>query len=346
MVESNRLRVVLSVVDSHTEKDDTVLNLQDVDKNLLEAALDYAKRNGLGYFLLDKVKTLDLRLTQKNELELQREKRRIAAVRRTLDLLNKISERLRIDYVTIKTPYMIPHVPRDVDIFVLDAVREDMLGSLQESGMRFEHSSAVETTLRKDGYAKVDVYSRIVYFGFEFLDDDFFLESVTHRPLFDVRSPVLEERASFVLELLHSLFGHRSMTLLDFLNMELLMESIGNVETSRNIALRYGWVGAFDKALCNFNAIRSKSRSTDEVVTFPFLFDREFVLDCLSTIDGHSLSAAQKALINISLLVDGIVLRSEDSGLYQALKANDTVRRVANSVAHSIRAVRGDRKTT
>ena len=342
---SSLLRLVVSAIEPGNGEDSPLWDVDGCEERLLASVLAYARRNGLEYFFLERWESLGLVSNTENRRQLRLHRQRISQIAKTIAMLNGISERSDLDYVIIKMPCMIPHVPRDIDIFVPDHMREEVIGSLISRGMRSEHSSSAETSLAGEGYAKVDVYSKICYFGFEFLDDDFFRTSTAHEHLFEIRCPVLEKTAGFTVELLHSLFGHRSMTLLDYLNMRLLMESVDNVESSRGIALKYGWGGVFDRAMENLSTIQDKIHDSDEALIFPFLFDREFILDCVSTIDGLCLSRRQRSLIKVSLVLDELIAQSKDSGLYEVLRANSLTRGVANSIAHSVRILRGDRKT-
>jgi hypothetical protein len=307
-------------------------------------SIQYAKRNGLGYFILQRLETSGCELSDEMESDLHQERQRMGNLRRTLVLLNDISEGLDIELVTIKMPLKIPHIPRDIDIFVPGQNRQKMIDSLIDHGMKADHSSSVETSLRRKGYAKVDIYSSIQYFGFEFLDDDFFAKSTTHSPLFEIDSAVLSEEANLALTLLHDVFGHRSMTVLDYLDLRQILKTMKNVEDSRSIAKRYGWVRTFDLLHSNFLTIDAKVNDENEDVDFPLLFDRDFVLDCISAIDQMDLNVPQKGFIRVSLFLDELISRSKDNGMYDVFRANDYIRRLANSIAHSVRFMRGDRK--
>lgn len=339
------LRVLLSLVDPTNEIDPSSRLLTNKNHILTQDVLEYAERNGLGYILLQKMHKSGVDTGPKNADKLDIEKQRLETIRRTVTMLNKVSNETGIEYVIIKIPNSIPHVPRDIDIFIPYKKREEMISSLEEQGMKLEHSSAAETSLESERYVKVDIYSKICYFNYEFFDDNFFAESIEHRPVFSVRCPMLNDEANLVLEMLHDLFGHRNMTLLDFLNLNSLTKNHEVVERSKKIAENYGWGPLFDLALDKFNSIRKRVYEDGENVPFPYVFERKFILGCISTIDNLSLSMRQRSLIKVSLVLDEFIVRSKDIGLYEVLRANSLTRRMGNSIAHSVRIMRGDRKT-
>lgn len=341
---SDPLRVLLSLVDPMSEIEPPSRLLTNRDQILTRDIFDYAERNGLGYILLQKMQTSGVDIDPEYVAKLDIDKQRIETIRRTVMMLNDVSNDTGIDFVLIKMPNSIPHVPRDIDIFVPYKMRKEMIGSLEKHGMKLEHSSAAETSLESEQYVKVDIYSNICYFNFEFFDDNFFAESIEHRPLFNVPCPMLYDGANLTLELLHDLFGHRNMTLLDFLNINSLVRNHEVVERSKTIAEEYGWGPLFDLALDKISNVRKRVYEDGENVPFPYVFDRGFILDCVSSIDDLELSGSQKYFIGVSLLIDKVILKSRETGLYDNLRANGAVRRLANSLAHSVRIMRGDRK--
>lgn len=342
---TNPLGVLLSLIDPKNEVDTPSWLLTNRDQILTRDFFEYAKRNGLGYILLQKMQASGFDLDPENATKLENEKQRIETIRKTISMLNDVSNETGINYVLIKMPNSIPHVPRDLDIFVPYKLRKDMIDSLEKHGMMLEHSSVAETSLKSERYVEVDIYSKICYFNFEFFDDKFFADSIEFRPLFDVKCPMLNEEGNLTLELLHDLFGHRNMTLLDFLNLNSLTKNHDVVEKSKRIATEYGWGPLFDLALDEFNTVKKRIYEDEENVPFPYVFDRKFILDCISTIDNLSLSIRQRSLIRVSLVLDEFIVRSKDIGLYEALRANSLTRRMGNSIAHSVRIMRGDRKT-
>lgn len=344
LAEVQPLKVVLTVANLNNDLGSYLQHLDKNRRNLLENAVSLAERNGLGHVFLQRMIAAGLDLDKENEQRSEDNKRRIVRIRRTIALLDKISKDRGIDYAIIKMPYLIPHVPRDIDLYVPSKDRDLMIESLSENGMKLEHSSNVETTMRKDGYAKVDIYSRICYFSHDFLDDGFFLRNKLNRSLFDVQCPVLDETASFVLQLLHSLFGHRSLTLLDFLELKLLEERIGGMDGCRKIVREYGWEELFDISLNRLRELQESVYRSGYIISFPHIFNQDFILRCISTIEGLSPSGFEMALIKFSLFLDEWNLRMQGTKLYDALKGSNTARRVINEAAHSVRNLRGDRK--
>ena len=193
---------------------------------------------------------------------------------------------------------------------------------------------------------KVDVYTGICYFTVEFFDDKFLWNSRVNDRIFGIEYSGLSEEANFLVMLVHSLFGHRSMSLLDFLHMKYLMGNIQDMDFCRKYAYGRGWGLAFDLALRKVESIHERIYKGGEVVYFPYLFDREFVLQCISGIEGLDIRGVNKIFLRVSFVQDRVIYELKDTFIYNLLKSFEPTRKLYNSLGYFIRNMRGDKKST
>ena len=334
------MKVVLSVVDPEYPND---IQVEEVAKNrdLLESAIKFAERNGLYYYFIQRLKELDVALPLSETDRWKMENQKLSEFKKTISLLNKVSDDYEIDYIIIKACNTIPHIPRDIDIFVRNEDRNKIIKALEDNGMKCVISDVTETVMRKAGYIDVELYSKICYLGIDFIDEFFFQESNIKDRMFDVEYSGLNNEANFLLMLIHRLLGHRSMSLLDFLHMNTLKDDI-NIDTCRKYARENGWESVFDLALNKLDSLHEKIYKEGDVVPFPYLFDRKFMLKCVSEIDGLKMGGRDKIIFRISLIQDGIIHELKDSVSYNLLKSFKPSRVVITFFIRQVKRMRGD----
>ena len=333
------LKVVLSVVDPEYPNDIQVEEIAK-DKGLLKSAIKLAERNGLYYYFIYKPKELGVDLPFEKD-RWTKENQRLSEFKETIKLLNKVSNDYRIDYIIIKACNAIPHIPRDVDIFVRNEDRSKIIKALEDNGMKCVISDVTETVLRKAGYIDIELYSRICYLGMDFIDGCFLWESSVKDMMFDVEYSGLNKEANFLLMLIHRLLGHRSMSLLDFLHMKYLRDDI-NVDVCRRHAHENGWGSVFDLALNELNILYEKIYKEGSVVHFPYLYDRNFMLKCVSEIDGLRMGKRNKIIFHLSLIQDRFIHELKDSFSYNLLKSFKPSRVVITFFIRLVKRMRGD----
>jgi len=343
MNKSDLMKVVLSVVDSKYPKDISVGEISKDDK-LLKSAAKLAERNGLYYYFILRLKELniDLTLLDNEEERWNEEEQKLAAFKKTLSFLNNMQSRYGMDYILIKACTKIPHIPRDVDILVRNEDKDRIYNLLKREGMKVVYSNPVETAFVKEGYTKLDVYSGIQYIGMNFIDSEFLWNSKIEDEMFEIKYPSLSDEANFLLLLVHSIFGHRSMTLLDFLHMKTLMSNIDK-EICRGHASKKGWGAVFDMGLEKLDYLYKRIYKNGETVSFPYLFDRKFMLKCVASIDGLDMKRSEKLFFHISLGLDRLAYGLAKSPFYNYLLAFYIGRKIFNSLGYFIRNRRGDR---
>lgn len=336
------MKVVLSVVDPDYPY---AIRVEEIAKNrdLMKAAIKLAKRNGLYYYFIDKLMEQNTYLSFLGKEHWNEEEQKLSDFKETITLLNEASKESGISYILIKDCNTIPHIPRDVDIFVRAEEKEDMIKALDKYGVRCEHSGNIETTLVGESYLPIDIYTKIIYFGNEFLDEDFLFNFIEEKEIFGIRYPGLNNEAEFMLTLLHGLFGHRRLTLLDFLHLKWIRNSGLSIKFCESYARNRNWVSVFTLALERFNSIQKEVYEEKKEIVFPYLFDIKFVMECIQQIKGINLSPPDKLFINFSLFLDGAKLKLEDSIFYNMIRQCAPLRKALLSVGYRSRSMRGDK---
>lgn len=336
MKEGDPLDVILSAVDADGVDNIELKRLKN-DKRLLNATLKCAQRNGLLYLFTRNINHLNLDLTLFENVESKKE------LKNTINVLNNASKECDILYILIKDCNTVPHIPRDVDIFVRAEEKESLIEALAKQGVRCEHSGDIETTLTAESCLPIDLYTKIIYFDNEFLDEDFLFDSIEEKEMFGIRYPGLNNEAEFMLTLLHSLFGHRRLTLLDFLHLKRIQDSKLNVELCEKYAETAKWGSVFLLAWEKSNLICKEVYIKKNNIMFPYLFDIKFVMKCIQQINGIDLSQSDKLLIYFSLLLDGAKLKLEGSMFYNIVRGCTPLRKVLLSIGYRSRSMRGDK---
>jgi hypothetical protein len=335
------MKILLSVIDPEYPNDIQVEETAK-DKGLLKSAIKLAERNGLYYYFIYRLKELGVD-SYIGEERWNEEERKLSGLKRTITLLNDVSKDYGIDYTIIKACNTIPHIPRDVDIFVRNEDRTKIIKALEDNGMKCIYSGVTETALKGD-YMKVDVYTEICYIGVDFMDGNFLRQSNINDEVFGIEYSGLNNEANFLLMLVHSLFGHRSMSLLDFLHIKHIRGNI-NIDACREYAYERGWGMAFDLTLNKLDNIKKKMYENKEIIYFPYLFDKNFVLKCVSGVKGLDMSGYNKIFLYVTLVQDRIIYELEDTLLYNLLKSFEPTRNLVYSLTTFVKSMRGDRKS-
>jgi hypothetical protein len=336
------MKVVLSIVDPEYPNNITIEEIAK-DRDSLKAAIKLAERNGLYYYFIYRLKELEVDIPSTEKNRWKEENQKLSELKETISLLNSISNDYEIDFILIKACNTIPHVPRDVDIFVNKEKRKQLLKAFESIGMNYDQKSAVEASLKKEGYLRIDVYSEISYFTVNFLKENFLWESVTKNKMLEIEYPCLSNEAEFLLSLVHNLFAHRSMSLLDFLHMKSLRNVI-DVDACKQYAYKNRWGSVFDLAVKELDVLYEKIYKEGEVIRFRYIFGRNLIMDSISTIEGLNLSKLNKMALNISLVIDGFRESQRDSALYNLLKSFEPTRKFINYSLSFVKAMRGDKK--
>lgn len=310
----------------------------------LTAAFRLARSNGLNYTLLSFLTRLGIALPPS---EIARWASVLEARRKflgTIRFLNEVAERSGLEYIMIKDCSTVDHVPRDVDVLVRGDERSWFLHALLESGMDIVHDGPAETSLQGNGLMRIDVYARIRYFGRDFLDVGFLWKSQRTATTCGIGHPGLSPEAAYLLNSVHGLFGHRRLTLLDFLDLMNLEARVADLSRCRSEAQACGWGRTFDFLRARYLELQSQVQNGSKMFAFPHRFETRFVLRCLSNLDDPSLGVWGRMAFGMSLAWDDVMFLIETSGLGERLKHSSFGSRLGNAMGHRLRAARGDRK--
>ena len=336
------MKALLSVIDPEYPEE---VNVEEIvkDKKLFKSAVRLAERNGLYYYFICKLKELCVELPSAEEEHWKEENKKLSEFKKTILFLNNVSKDYGMDYILIKEYNTIPHVSRDIDIFVRMKDRQKFIKVLEDNGMERVHSSVAETKL-KGKYMKIDIYTKICYLTVDFMDDKSLFQSKTESEIFGIKYSRLNNEANFLLTLVHSLFGHRTMTLLDFLHIKYLRNDI-NVDACKKYAYERGWGTVLDLILERLDDIYESIYKKGEFIHFPYLFDRNLILKCISGIEKLDMGKYDKIFLNIGLFQDRIIYELQDTPLYNLLRSFEPVRNRINSLTAYVKSLQGDRKS-
>ena len=325
------LKVVLSVVDPEYPSG---IQVEEFAKNedLLKLSIKLAERNGLYYYFILRLKELNIDSPFLEEERWNKENQKLSELKGTIKLLNKVSNDYGIDYIMIKSCNTIPHIPRDVDVFVHKEEKRKIIEALENNDMKCVRSDIAQTTLKKENHIETDIYTGIRYFGVEFLDEKFLWKSNVKSKIFGIEYPGLNAEADFLLTLIHSLFGHRVITLLDFLHIKSLRDNIRDIDLCRKYAYEKGWGAVFDFVLNELDSLLRRIYKEEELIHFPHLFGTNFILKCVSMVDELYINKSNKIFLRISLILDKAIYRLKDSLLYNLLKSFEPTRKFLLSV--------------
>lgn len=313
------------------------------NKKLFNSLVKTAEINGLYYYFIHRLKELDVDLPFLDLKRWQEELKKLGEFKNTIELLNKASYDAGIDFAIIKACNSIPHIPRDIDIFIRHEDRIQMIEALENKGFRSVQSGSTETSL-KGRNIKIDIYTEICYVTIEFMDGEFLLNSIVEDKVFGVTYPSLSADPHFLLLLVHSIFGHRSMTLLDFLHLKTLRKEV-RIERIREYAYEKGWGQVFDLMIERWNRLYEDYYDEKSTVFFPYLFEQKFVLNCISMIDDLELNRRKKLFLYLSLVQDRLIFQLKDSFIYNILKSFETTRNLINTLTAYVKVLRGDKKS-
>ena len=342
MNKLDQMKAVLSVVDPEYPNG---IHVEEIvkNRNLLKSAIKLAEKNGLYYYFIYRLKELDVYLSLLGKERWNEEERKLSGLKKTITLLNDVSKDYKIDYIIIKACNTIPHIPRDVDIFVRNEDRTKIIEALEDNGMQCIYSGVTETALKGD-YMKVDVYTEICYLGVDFMDGSFLQQSSITDEVFGIEYSGLNNEANLLLLLVHSLFGHRSMSLLDFLHIKHIRGDI-DMDACREYAYERSWGIVFDLTINKLDTIKKEMYANKEIIYFPYLFDRSFILKCVSGIEGLNMTESNKIFFNATLIQDRLIYELKDTPIYNLLKSFEPTRHLINSLTASVKSMRGDKKS-
>jgi len=342
-VNADALWLLLSTVDSGGLVGESTKPDQ-VDPRTLEAALDLAKVNGLHYAFVQSWIAVGGQLPEREASRRAGDRRAIAGLQSSIDILNDVSQELGIDYAVIKDVQTIDHVPRDLDIFVPEADRKSFLEGLLSRGYAFVYNDGAEVALGRPRSMRIDVYSRIHYLGRDFLDEAYLLGASAAEERHGRTYPGLTPEAAFLLDSIHGIFGHGAISLLDFLELRNLRIRAGDDGRLRVRAATFGWAGVYDLWRQRLSVLSTRVFIQRIPTEFPNRIDARFLLEAVGQLDGDRFTSRDRIALRASVAWDRIILLGETTGIQDRLVRSALVRSLANAAGHRLRTFRGDRK--
>lgn len=327
------LEVVLTVIDPEYPKRVDIEKIVN-DKKLFKSAIRFAERNGLYYYFISRLKNLNLDLPFLDAKRWEEESKRLEEFKESIRLLNKVSSEYGIDYILIKACNTIPHVPRDVDIFVRETDRVKIIEALKSYGMEYIETSVTEMILRKEAHIDIELYNRICYLGIDFIEDDFLFESRITDTILGIEYPSLNKEANLLLTVIHALLGHRRISLLDFLHIMNLQKK-DNIDVCREYARKKGWVSMFDLTSNELDSLHERIYKKGMIIHFPYLFKRNFMMKCISELIELN-NKKLKIVFYLSLIQDEIVEKSKNTFLYDVVKSHQSIEKLVTSFMNLI----------
>lgn len=321
---------------------DSSQNHSTLNQSNLQECLQVAEKNGLLYPLMTELKESEQPPSRFYD-RFRAEKTAIEQLQNTIRTLNQVAANSGVEFALIKDANSVRHIPRDVDVLVRPAEKEEFLDSAIEYGLECEQSGNIETSLTGEDVFPIDVYTRIIYFGVEFLETTYILDSIVDKEAFNVKYPGLTKEAALLLTMVHGVFGHRRFTLLDYLHIQNLLNSGININECNKVATQRGWGETFEEFIDLFKSMRRAIRRKDDQIQFPYVIPYNQMRGYIKSVDALDLTSKRRTIISFSLLLDGLKIRVENSRLHEPIKNCEPLRKFLLKIAYHSRKGRGDR---
>jgi len=266
--------------------------------------------------------------------------------RTTLDYVSSMFQNEGFDYMLIKLYRNVPVVPKDIDVLIRKDQIQDVVDAFKKKGFKVRSFSDAEVNCEKEGFLKVDLYEGFYYLNHSFLDSDFIWNNPRTVWISNVKCLIPNVEADLLSTLLHSLFGHRSMNLLDFLYAKsLLHQETLDFELMNNQANKHGWEIILklmiDFILQNYQVMYFQSNRHFD---FPLVFTAKFVLQASQQVKGTQINTRIIFASLISSLIDQFYRRYQRLQRLVPTEMSNDVGEVALRLIRMVRNRVGDRK--
>ena len=241
-----------------------------IDPAEWKAIARLARQNGILYFFLTSLNEKGL-LPEIILDNLEKEEERRKSFIQTIDFLHNLTLDDKIEILLIKLPGSIPHVPRDVDVFIHKKDEKRFYRALSKK----DHNSA--------NFLPIDTYTDIHYYGPIRIHSDLMWSAASDQNMFNANFRGINDELNLLLTLVHAVFGHRRITMLDFMHVRSLLSKVNMVDC-REYARAEGWGEIFDPMLHVINSINDSILSS-KGVAFPVLIDRKLILTLFNELD-------------------------------------------------------------
>jgi len=340
--------ILYYVDDEYQSKHPNLASENLLDKLPLRQVLRVAEANGLLYPFCTKFLE-ETHTSEKSDLirtKIRDESKELLRFVKTIKVVQHVLEKGDIDFMFIKLYRSMPYVPRDVDILLR---REDLQAAVslfRKNGFNVEAFSDVEIGCERPDLLKVDLYCGFYYVSLPFMDTKFLWANQRTVDICDVSCIVPSLEADFLSLVIHSLLGHRRLSLLDFLYAKhLLYSECLNFDDMLRETGKYGWKNAFvrvsEKIRDIHNDLYFKS-NTLRSFNFPYTFSTKFILESFQSLAGLGVNTKIKFML--SALLDAMYHRYVSVGYAVPFEMPDRVKSFVMGSFYEARKQRGDRK--
>lgn len=332
--------VLYCIDDEYRESHPDVLKKAKDTGKTWARALGVAKQNELTYYLsktvIDHEGMFPARIP---EVIVKDEKEKQSRLGNTLNFVSSLFKDEELSYRFIKLYRGIQYNPRDVDVLTRKAENSRVTSAFKRRSATLMVFDEAEINCEKKGLLKVDLYNGFYYFSREFLDNDFLWADPREVEICGVECPILSYEADLATLLIHSMLGHRYLSLLDFLYAKsLLLDRKLNLDKIAKQAKKYEWEHAFSRMIHTLEDAYRALYVDDQVIGFPIVFPPSFTLKLFVLDPKRKITFIASSLIDRVLYGYGVAQTSAGFELPEAL--HDVVLRLIRRVKYWV----GDRK--
>jgi hypothetical protein len=346
MARSTHIDLLPAILLKERNLTDVDFDYSKIDQPQIEKLMVYAEKNGLKYLLvnilINNFKNSSILPTIESERALEIKKSE--KFKESLHFLTTLTTEHNIPYILVKSFDSFDHIPNDIDIFIKNEDRIRLIDLLSRHDMTCQQSSVTETKLQGK-FMNTDLYTRINYLGLDFVENDLLWKSVIDKQFSGEMYKGLNPAADLLMLIPHSLFGHRRMTLLDFLHF-MTLKKHADIEYCREYAIKQGWGYIFESFMALQESLENEILIKKTKIRFPFYYPKDLLMNSISHTKKFQFNLKNKFFFSLSFWAEGLVYSMEDGRIYNALKSNEKIRTLFNSMCSFFKRKRGDIKSS
>jgi hypothetical protein len=338
---TNTIPLILYYIDDkYRETHPNILKKVADEKTTWVKALRIAEQNELLYSFSKKaVKDEKIFPTKLLQTIIKEEEEKHSRFRNTLSFVSSLFNDEGLDYMFIKLYKGVPYTPRDVDVLIKKDENHRVMYAFRKRNAVVRAFDGAEINCEKKGLLKIDLYNGFYYFSRVFLDEDFLWRNSRKVKICGVECPIPSYEADFASLLIHSLLGHRHMSLLDFLYAKtLLIDGHLHIDEILQQTESKKWDYAFSRITSLIREVYKRLYVSGESVDFPLVFSPSFTLKCFQMDSKAKFSFVLSTLLDRALYEYRILQRSVPIKISQEIESF-TLRSI-RKVKHWV----GDRK--
>ena len=304
-----------------------------------------AKENGLLYSFSKNALTYEVLPRQVLLRINEEEKLNFFKLQKSLRFVNCILNEKNIDFLYIKLFRNIDYAPRDVDILVKRGQTPAVLSAFKDRGLIVRKSGGVETKCTLPGLLNIDFYEGFEYLSTDFIDQQLLWANPRRVRICSTECLIPNLVADYLTLIIHSLLGHRFISMLDFLYAKSFFNNNGVIKDLAYKANQNGWNYPFLTTVSLlkevYNNLYSKP-SHYKSYNFPYPFQPKFIL---SAFNGFaSMSEKRKLSFILSSFVDKLYYDYTMVQRIIPIEMPDEAKMLLNTGVQYLRGFSGDRK--